>query len=60
MKNLGRLFILMAIVVLIIAGCKKESTPIPEDIYVLGYSNLRWTGGDNHYWSIYTINSDGT
>ena len=41
-------------------SCKKEPTPVSEELSVLGYSNLRWEGGDNHYWSVYTINSDGT
>ena len=56
----------IALLLLIIGGisCKKdsapESTPDDENLAVLGYSNLRWDGGDNHYWSVYTINSDGS
>ncbi|HAN19031.1 MAG: hypothetical protein A2X13_11450 [Bacteroidetes bacterium GWC2_33_15] len=41
-------------------SCEKDTAPDNEVLSVLGYSNLRWDGGDNHYWSVYTINSDGS
>ena len=41
-------------------SCKKDLTLVNEELSILGYSNLRWDGGDNHYWSVYTINSDGS
>lgn len=52
----------IALIILIIGtfSCKKDTTPNNEELSVLGYSNLRWDGGDNHYWSVYTINSDGS
>ena len=57
MRYIG-LIVIIAIVTF--TTCKKDSSPAIEDLSVLGYSNLRWDGGDNHYWSLYTINSDGT
>jgi len=65
MKN-NKLVGIVAILILITGSisCKKNPTPEPtpnsENLYVLGYSNLSWDGGDNHYWSVYAINSDGS
>lgn len=47
---------------LLIAGniaCEKNPNPTNGELSIIGYSNLSWDGGDNHYWSVYTINSDG-
>lgn len=41
-------------------ACEKDTAPDNEELSVLGYSNLSWDGGDNHYWSVYKINSDGS
>jgi TolB protein len=61
MKN-RKLTGIISILLLIALGfaCEKDLFPTDEELSVLGYSNLRWDGGDNHYWSVYTINSDGS
>ncbi|MFA7420405.1 MAG: DUF5050 domain-containing protein [Melioribacteraceae bacterium] len=42
-------------------SCKDETPVEPKaEVSVICYSNLYWAGGDNHYWSIYTINTDGS
>lgn len=60
-KLITVLTITVLIFPIVLAGsCKKEATTDSEKLCVLGYSNLSWDGGDNHYWSVYTINSDGS
>lgn len=52
---------ILFISIVLLSSCKKESPNEPVvEVQELGYSNLKWDGGDNHYWSVYTINIDGT
>jgi len=54
------LFLIIVVAITTFTSCEEDPTPASEDLSVLGYSNLRRVSDDIHYWSVYTINSDGT